>query len=81
MKILRGTKSGEDLEEKEIMPSQATRKRLKEKMVHGLVLEGEARTLGCGVWHSRGNRGGKLQSRELVLGQLIDLFGRTPVKE
>ena len=77
----RGTKSGKYLEEKEITPGQAVRKRLKEKMAHGLALEGEARTLGRGVWHSTGNRGRKLQSRELVLGQLIDLFSRTPVKE
>lgn len=50
-------------------------------MVHEIELEGEARTLGHGVWHPHGNRRGICKAEILVLEPLIDLFSRNPVKE
>ena len=64
----RGTKNGKGLEEEEITPGQAIRERLEEKMVHEIELEGEARTLGHGVWHPRGNRGGEFAKQRSCPG-------------
>lgn len=65
----RGTENSKGLEEKEVTLGQAIRKRL-EKMAHGTVLEGEARTLGRGVWHPHGNRGGEFAQQRSCPGTL-----------
>lgn len=65
----RGTENSKGLEEKEVTPGQAIRKRL-EKTAHGIVLEGEARTLGHGVWHPRGNRGREFAQQRPCPGTL-----------
>lgn len=66
----RGTENSKGLEEKEVTPGQAITKRLEKKMAHGIVLEGEARTLGRGVWHPRGNRGGEFAKQRSCSGTL-----------